>query len=638
MGDSGQLKPEDVQRAMLFDALQKLPSHVSQSMLGFSALLKILQLPSEDTVRIFGKRILRSHLLDTLIEVANGKTTQLFAHDGSVVSDTISLEPDGSAEIEKASNIARFSHVVLLGNDKAGRKKAIKAIFLDGRFDPKRERYWRRIANERALSPAEYVALEAELLNRSEAVHSEISNDLIGEAATIDLLAHALPSYLHDLIGLPDLPDTQDGFQEAWLDQVGKLTGKHLMRRLRLSAPMAFMGGNIVGKAAKGLQLKARWQLFDYLMSRPEPLSILGALEIACLSHPDSGALECATKALEVLWNPNRDVYEHGLVNLHTAHVAATALWAKDQKLQDWPLYAQRLARFMHAAHIARTLDQHNVEQAELQERVLGAFQYRARLAEYRDLQQDPFWQSMYAHPATLMAIVFRRTVELISTIPEDERPTIWTDLGAPMIEYLNERHGGLMLFAATPFSPLSGEWSGLQEIDAENVDSIFEALAGNDPALWFDRMLKLQIAFELPEPKRMKYRERVSEIIESLTGQEFIQATEINLHIAARWRDVDFSDDIINIVFRRFKAENIDSRSALGRQVFLASACERSQEEWLNRLRVLSTAFAQIYPERKRIDIYRDSLMAIGDMSEDLRRAVAPALSTASLVDDEVV
>ena len=115
MGDSGQLKPEDVQRAMLFDALQKLPSHMSQSMLGFSALLKILRLPSEDTVRIFDKRILRSHLLDTLIEVANGKTTQLFAHDGSVVSDTISLEHDGSAKIEKASNIARFSHVVLLG-------------------------------------------------------------------------------------------------------------------------------------------------------------------------------------------------------------------------------------------------------------------------------------------------------------------------------------------------------------------------------------------------------------------------------------------------------------------------------------------------------------------------------------------
>lgn len=637
MGDSGQLNPEDVQRAMLFDALQTLPTHVSQSMLGFPELLEILRLPSEDTVRIFDKRILRSHLLDTLMKVANGKTTQLFAHDGSVASDTISLKPDGSAEIEKASNIARFSHVVFLGNDKAGRKKALKAIFLDGSFDPKRERYWRRVANKRALSHAEYVALEAELLNRSEAIHSEISNDLIGEAATIDLLAHAPPSYLHDLIGLPDLPDTQDEFQEAWLDQIGKLTGKHLMRRLRLSAPIALMGGNIVGKAAKGLQPKARWQLFDYLMSRPEPLSILAALEIACLSHPDSDALENATKALEVLWNPSSEVYEYGLVNMHTAYVASTALWAKKQAIQDWPLYAQRLVKFMHAAHIACILDRHNVEHADLQQRVLDAFQYRARLAEYRDLQAEPFWQAMYVQSHTLMAYIFRRTVEAINTIPDEERPESWTDLGASMMEHLSERQANLIFFAATPFSPLSDDWVGLQELDTENVENVFEILNGTDPALWMDRMLKLQISFELPKSKRPEYRKRVAEIVDKLSGQEFIQAAEMNLHIAARWRDVGLSDDIINIVFRRFKANNIDSISALGRQVLLASACENSQEKWLGRLKVLSTAFAQIYPERKRIDIYRDSLMAIGEMSEGLARAVAPALSTASLVDDEV-
>ncbi len=637
MSNSDQPNPDDVRRAMLFDALQKLPNHVSQSMLEFPELLDQLRLPSEDTVRIFDRRVLREHLLDVLKRVADGQAPNLLAHDGSIVSDTVRLKPDGSAEIEKASNIARFSHIVLLGDDEVRRKKAVKAIFLDGRFEPKRERYWRRIANERALSHAEYVALEAELLDRSEAVHSEISNDLIGEAATIDLLAHAPPSYLQDLIGLPELPDTQDGFQKAWLNHVGKLTGKHLVRRLRLSAPMAFMGGNIIGKAANGLQPKARWQLFDYLMSRPEPLSILAALEIACLSHSDSDALENATKALEVLWNPSREVYEHGLVNMHTAYIASTALWAKKQAIQDWPLYAQRLVKFMHAGHIARILDRHNVEHADLQQRVLDAFQYRARLAEYRDLQAEPFWQAMYVQSPTLMAYIFRRTVEAISTVPDEERPESWTDLGASMMEHLSERQANLIFFAATPFSPFLDDWVGLQELDTENVENVFEILHGTDPALWMDRMLKLQISFELPESKRSEYRKRIAEIVDTLSGQEFIQAAEMNLHIAARWRDVGLSDDIISIVFRRFKANNIDSISALGRQVLLASACENSQEKCLGRLKVLSTAFAQIYPERKRIDIYRDSLMVIGEMSEGLARAVAAALSTASLVDDEV-
>ena len=394
----------------------------------------------------------------------------------------------------------------------------------------------------------------------------------------------------------------------------------------------------MIGKVAQRLRPRMRWQTFDFLVSRPEPLSVLAALEIACISHPDGDALENATKALEVLWTPTSEVYDRGLVNIHTAYVASTALWAKEQKLHDWPLYAQRLARFVHAAHIARILDQLNVEQADLEERVIGAFQYQARLAEYRDLQDEPFWQAMYTHPPTLMAYIFQRTVELINTIPEEVRPERWTDLGAIMMEHLSERQANLLIFAATPFSPFCEGWNGLQELDDENVDNIFEILEGTDPALWLDRMLKLQISFELPESKRSDYREKIPKLVDTLSGQEFIQATEMNLHIAARWRNVDLADDIINIVFRRFKADNIDSRSALARQILLASACEGSQEKWLERLEVLSTAFAQIYPERKRIDIYRDSLMAIGEMSEELARAVAPALSTASLIDDQVV
>jgi hypothetical protein len=94
----------------------------------------------------------------------------------------------------------------------------------------------------------------------------------------------------------------------------------------------------------------------------------------------------------------------------------------------------------------------------------------------------------------------------------------------------------------------------------------------------------------------------------------------------------------MINIVFRRFKDDDFESRTSIARPIMLACACEESEEKWLDRLRVITTAFARIYPERHRIDAYRDSLMDIAGMSQSLAQAVAPALSTAILIDDEVV
>lgn len=128
-----------------------------------------------------------------------------------------------------------------------------------------------------------------------------------------------------------------------------------------------------------------------------------------------------------------------------------------------------------------------------------------------------------------------------------------------------------------------------------------------------------------------------VAEIVETIIGEQFTQAVEINLHIAARWRDAALSDDIIKIVFRRFKGDSVDSKSSLARQILLASAGEASEEKWLVKLRVITTSFARVYPERQRIDPYRESLMVIAGMSEKLAQAGAPALSMSSLIDNEV-
>jgi len=295
------------------------------------------------------------------------------------------------------------------------------------------------------------------------------------------------------------------------------------------------------------------------------------------------------------------------------------------------------LAKFVHAAHIARILDQHDVERPDLHDRVLGAFQYRARLSDYRDLQTEPYWQAIYLQPSTLNTHIFKRTVEIVNVIPEELRPQDWTDLGAQTMEYLTQSPASLWLWAASPFSAFGEAWNGLNELGSENVDDTFEVLNQTDEAAWLDRMWKLQVSFELPVLKRADYRKRVAKIVETIEGEQFIQAVEINLHIAARWRDTALSDDIINIVFRRFKGDSVASKSSLARQILLASACEASEEKWLEKLRVITTSFARIYPERQRIDAYRESLMVIAGMSEKLAQAVAPALSMASLIDNEV-
>lgn len=637
MSNSIQPTQEEITRYLLTDTLHKLPQSLSQPMLNNPDLRAKIGIPLQDTARILDGRVVQKHLLDTLQAIADGKKPELFTHEGDKISDAVRLNPDGSAEIVKGDRGARFSNVALLGKDKPARQKCLTQLFAEGRFEPGREAYWRRLINKRPVTQAEYLALETELQSHPEVDLSEISDDLAGESATIDILARATSDYLLDLIGLPQIPESFDGFQKSWLDKTKRLKGKHLTRRLRLAAPLAIMRGNLIGEAALGLPAKERWTLFEHLVSSPDPLSVLAALEIACVSHANGKAINQATNALALLWNPESNIYNQGITDLHIAHVSATAVWARARTIEGWPLYAQRLAKFTHSAHIARVLNEHDVERPALHERVLDAFQYPARLSDYRELQIEPYWQAIYLQPSTLTAHIFRRSVEIINVFPEELRPSNWTDLGNQMMEYLGQRQGNLSLWAASPFSGFETNWNGLNELELEHVDGTFDVLNQSDATVWLDRMLKLQVSFELPASRREDYREKISEIIENLTGEQFLHAVEINLHIAARWRDIAFSDDIINIVFRRFKGGNIDSKSSLARQILLASACEASEEKWLERLQVITTLFARIYPERQRIDAYRESLMVIAGMSEKLAQAVAPALSMASLIDNEV-
>ncbi len=637
MSSSIQPTQEEVTRYVLKDTLLKLPQSLSQPMLNNADLRGMIGLTADETVRIFDDRVVRQHLLDTLQAVANGENPELFTHEGMKASDAVRLNADGSAEIVKGYKGARFSNVALFGKDKPARQRCLNQLFTGGRFELHREAYWRRIVNKAPVTQAEYLSLEIELQAHAEVDLSEISDDLVGENATIDILARANSDYLIDLIGLAPFPDSLGDFQKSWLDMAKKLKGRHLARRLRLAAPIAILGSNLIGEAALGLPAKERWTLFDYLVSSPDPLSVLAALEIACVSHANGKAISKVANALSLLWNSESSIFKQGMEDIHVTYVATTAIWARERTIEDWPLYAQRMAKFVHAAHIARILDQHNVERSDLHNRVLGAFEYRARLSDYRDLQTEPYWQAIYLHPSTLNAHVFRRTIEIVNTIPEKLRPPDWTDLGAQTMEYLRQSPASLWLWAASPFSAFEEGWNGLNELESENVDDIFEVLYQADETVWLDRMWKLQVSFELPASKRDDYRKRVVEIVESLNGEQFSHAVEINLHIAARWRDAALSDDMINIVFRRFKSDDIDSSSSLARQILLASACQVSEERWLEKLRVITTSFARIYPERQRIHAYRQSLMVIAGMSEKLAQAVAPALSMASLIDNEV-
>ncbi len=638
MSSSIQPTQEEVTRYLLIDTLQKLPQSLSQPMLNNANLRAMIGITAEDTVRIFDNRVVREHLLDTLQAVANGENPELFTHKGVKVSDAVRLNRDGSAEIVKGYQEVRFSNVALLGKDKPARLRCLNQLFAEGRFELRREAYWRRIVNKGPVTQAEYLSLETELQAHAEVDLSEISDDLVGENATIDILARATSDYLIDLIGLAQLPDSLDEFQKAWLDKVNELKGRQLARRLRLAAPIAILGSNLIGEAALGLPAKERWALFEYLVSSPDPLSVLAALEIACVSHANGKAISKVANALSLLWNPESSIFKQGMADFHVTYVATTAIWARGRTIEDWPLYAQRLAKFVHAAHITRILDQHNVERPDLHDRVLGAFQYRARLSDYRDLQTEPYWHAIHLQPSTLNAQILRRTVEIVNIIPEKSRPPDWTDLGARTMEYLSQSPASLWLWAASPFAAFRKGWNGLNELESANVDNTFEVLNQADEAAWLDRMWKLQVSFELPVSKRDDYRKRVTEIVESLNGEQFTQAVEINLHIAVRWRDAVLSDDIINIVFRRFKGGDIDSRSPIACQILLASACESSEERWLDKLRVITTSFARIYPERQRVDSYRESLMVIAGMSEKLAQAVAPALSIASLIDNDVV
>ncbi|UZW54753.1 hypothetical protein NUH86_14880 [Sphingobium sp. JS3065] len=250
MGSSIEPTQEEITRYFLTETLQKLPQSLSQPLLRIPDLLNKIGLATDDTVRIFDTRVLRDHLLETLQAIADGETPDLSSHKGLKVSDAVRLNSDGSAEIIKGNKGARFSNVALLGKDKPARQKCLTQLFADGRFEAHREAHWRRIINKRPVTQAEYLALETELQNHAEVDLSEISNDLVEESATIDILARATPAYLMDLVGLTKLPDSLPNFQKSWLDEAKQLKGRHLARRLRLAAPIAILGGNLIGEAA----------------------------------------------------------------------------------------------------------------------------------------------------------------------------------------------------------------------------------------------------------------------------------------------------------------------------------------------------------------------------------------------------
>jgi hypothetical protein len=632
-----ELTPEEEIRLVLRSAIPDLPEAVRSVMLADPAILSAMGLPTGDFIRLWDKRFHRNELFETLREIANGRPATLASADRTLTVEEGWLDEDGAGVLRADAQAARFVNVALLSDDLKRRSEALAAIAATGELAADREALWWAMIDEGPLDDPHLIELETELGASPEAAFRVMAQDITeGQAHFNDIVPLELTHYAGLLAVAPS--DDLDGFATEWLSAAGQLNRARLLRLLTLSGPLSMLKGALVAQASDHLPEADRLALAQLLRGGLDPFSVVAAFEIACRHRGTPEMLAIANEIVPRLFDREDPLIAKSGAALVSTAAITTALTARYRTLAEWPLYAQRLGRYLHASHLLRLFSNTNVDPVIFEDQAMRSFAPQAQLADLCNTRDAPVWQPRHFNTAMIHAIVLARVTAAIAEIPEDDRPKDWLTAGEQSLASSAGSEWGLFLFAPTPFSELHEDWSGLILMEPDSTEEARMALNAKDNLeRSLSDLIKLSVAFEIPADLRPAFAKVLPPFVETLDGTNFVFACEVSLQLAARWRDPNLADAIVDLALKVACCAGLADAGAAPRLMMLAAAVEHDPARWRKRTGNLAQSFAFAQKAGSPTVNLMRALELLRDFQPDLGPDLSSARSYASLAFDRL-
>lgn len=627
---------DENQRALIIAMMQKMPQAVSQAILSDPMSLARLKLPTEESIRLFEHRFLRSDLLAVVRNLANGQPISMSSVNGLLTVEEGRLEPDGSAVLVAGEEAARFANAGLLSDDAGLRHQSLKKLLATEDLSSSVEE---RLKGWVALGPLDdpqFLEVETLVDATPKAVYRQLVTQLETGLAFNDLVPDGC-EFFEELLGGPP-PETLGKYRAEWLVRSASLDPVRRARWIALTAPIAVLRGELVVAAAQDLDRTVRLRLAQFLTSAADPFSQVAGFQLAA-AEPDNPDFRAVGDAiLPQLLDRTNERTAAGLKFLSAALILTGSISGRSQALIEWPVYARRLAWHIHASLVVRTFGLEQVDPEVMQAAVGRPLTSNFRLLELCDARTVPF--NLWRGPTTdrFHAVALARIAHAIAGMPEGGTRAQWTELLSSKTDEISAGQEALSYMAPGAFDPFEDDWGGFVDVTEETAAEMASRVETNaDIQRVLSDLSNLVIAFDVPLDHREALAGAFPEYLKSLEGDQFAHAADLMLQILARWKLPDIAEKIVEITLARTADGKLTDISIPVRSSLLAAASNSDEERWREKAGEYLTGFAYVLPPGVAIPNFLSAVQLMCDFAPSLKPHLTRASSYALLANDTV-
>lgn len=632
-----QLILDENQRALAIAMMQKMPEAVSQAILTDPVSLASLELPTEDSVRLFGLRFVRSDLLQAVRSAANDTPVAMTSANGQLTVEQGRLEPDGSVVLVAGDEAAGFANAGLLSDDAEVRRRTLDRLLAEEDLSAAAEAELRGWIEAGALDNSQFLEVETLVDATPKAIYRQLVTQLRSGLAFHELVPHDR-DFFEALLGGPPA-ETLGTYRAEWLVRSASLDPVRRARWIALIAPIATLRGQLVVAAAQELDRKVRLRLARFLTGGLDPFSQVAGFQLAAAEPDDPEFRAVGDQILPQLLDRNHERTAGGLSFLSAALVLTSSLSGRGQALTEWPIYARRLAWHIHASLIVRTFGLEQIDPEIMQQSVGRPLNLNYRLLKLCEARTLPF--NLWRGPTTdrLYAVVLARLAQAVADMPEDKAPPEWVEALRSKTDEISGGQQALPYMAPGPFDPLEDDWSGFAEVTDETAAEMIARMeAKADTQRVLSDLSNLVVAFDVAADQRNAVAAAYPEYLKSLHGEQFMHAADLMLQILARWKSPDIAEEVIEIALARTSAGEVTDISLPLRFSLLGAASNTDEAQWREKAGDYLSGFAFALPPGPAIPNFLVALQLIGEFSPALRPNLVRASSYATLANDAVM
>ena len=623
-------------RAFVMSMFGRMPEPIVQLLLNDPAIRGELALPVEESVIMFDERFAYADLFLALRSAANGASVTLRSMNRAIAIDRATLEPDGSAVLSVGEQGARFAAVGLLSDNGTVRARTLEAILAQEDFDAAGEATLRAAVASGPFDADQLRELEMRIDATPKAFYRGL-HEMTGEGVPFDVLVPTDRALFEQLLGMSP-PATLGAYRDASLAQVAALDPIRRARQLALAAPLAAIECSLAATGAAGLDAKERRHLARFLAGAADPLSRVAAVQLAAADVGNDELRALGTDLIRDLLDPEHPVTNKSLAFLSAMLILTGTATARQQTLAGWPIYARRLACYLHASLLVRTFGNGRMDGHAIARLVSDPMAPTYRLTELLDARDAPWGLWSAPAPERLHALVATRVIEAVHAIPEPARPPEWTELVDGALERISARPETIVYMAPSPFDPFEDDWSGFSALEPEAVDEIMGRMkAGTDHDAILNDLMRLVIAFDIAESRREELAGHLPKLLVALPNETFAGAADMVLQLAARWALSELAEQVVNLSLTRATEGRLGDIGAGPRFSLLGAASYRNEETWRRKAGEYLNGFAFSLPPGVANTNLLAALGLIGDFAPGLRPTIQSARSFAILARNDV-